>query len=45
MIRSGPAPCATAARTKSRSRTDSVAPRTSRATVVQPTSATIRKMR
>ncbi len=38
MIRSGPAPSATAARTKSRSRTDSAAPRTRRATVVQPTS-------
>lgn len=39
MMRSEDAPCATAASTKARSRSDRVAPRTSRAVVVQPTSA------
>ena len=45
MMRQEEAPCAMAASTKSRSRSDRVAPRTSRATVVQPTSAMIATMR
>jgi hypothetical protein len=40
ITRSGDAPRATAARTKSRALSESVAPRTSRATVVHPTNAT-----
>ena len=45
MTRGLPAPSAIAARTKSRDLSDSVAPRTMRATVVQPTSATSTMMR
>ena len=45
MMRAGPAPSAWAARTNSRSRSERVAPRTSRATVVQPTSVMMTAMR
>ena len=45
MIRALPAPSARAAVTNSRVLSDSVAPRTSRATVVQPTSETSRIIR
>ena len=45
MMRSGRAPSACAARVKSRALSDSVSARTSRATVVQPVSATMTTMR
>ena len=45
MMRAAVAPCARAASTKARSFSDRVAPRTSRAVVVQPTSAMMATMR